>query len=405
MTLLYLDTYAGISGDMMLGALIELGASPDALRDQLAGLELPGWRLEHETVVVGGVSGCRAGVIVDEATPHPHRRLGDIRAMIASADLPPTVEADATAVFERLARAETKVHGTTVEEVHFHEVGAVDSIIDVVGACVAMHLLEVHETWCAPLPLGRGFVQTAHGLLPVPAPATLEILTERGASMLLERGEGEMVTPTGAALAAHFAQWGEPPVLQPERVGYGFGTRTAPWPNALRALLQSSSAGPDSDSVVLLECNIDDMTGEMFPQVIERALDLGALDCWTTPIGMKKGRPAVLLSLLAPAGREREFAELLLTHTTTLGVRYSEHRRFKAGRSFETVTTLFGPATVKLKLLDGRVVDAAPEYESCAELAAKSGAPIQTMYNAVRLAASGLIGRSEPRESSPTPPG
>lgn len=385
---LYLDAYSGISGDMMLGALLDLGVPLSWLSRQLQTLNVSGWRLEQEQVSQYGITGARARVVL-EASESTHRHLSDIRALLESAELEVPVRDNALGVFQRLAEAEAHVHGTSVDEVHFHEVGAVDAIVDIIGACLGLHYLGVQRFTCSPLPLGTGFVRSAHGRLPVPAPATLELLSACGAAVLPGKGEGEMVTPTGAALVAHFGSF--PPqasLLRPERVGYGFGTRELPWPNALRAVLGTSPlcTGLETDRVVLLECNIDDMGAEIAPYVLERLLAKGALDAWTSAIGMKKGRPGLMLSTLVPGGMEEQFARTLLAETTTLGVRHSAWNRYKAGRESGTVQTQWGSVRMKLKLLDGEVVGAAPEYEDCARLAREAGVPLQQVYAAASIA-------------------
>ncbi len=391
MTGLYLDAYSGISGDMFLGALLDLGVPHNHLAAGLDKLGLPGWRLEGERVEQHGVTGTRARVHLDDV-PQPHRYLSDIREIIQSSSLTLRIQEDAIGVFDRLARAEARVHGTGVEEVHFHEVGAVDAIVDIVGACLGLQYLGVSNFTCSPLPMGMGFVRAAHGTLPVPAPATLEILTASGAAVLPGQGEGEMVTPTGAALVAHFGRFADTAVLHPAKIGYGFGTRVLPWPNALRAVLTEEQARPalETDTVTLLECNVDDMSAEIFPYVIERLLERGALDAWTTPVTMKKGRPATVLSVLVNTGDEERFADLLLRETTTLGVRYIPWRRFKADREMRTVHTQWGEVRMKLKLLEGEVADATPEYEDCARLAREHDLPLRAVYEAAANAARQL---------------
>lgn len=387
MTALYLDAYSGISGDMLLGALIDVGADVESLTQALCTLDVGGWELQVKRASQRGISG--TSVSVEVTGEQPVRRLSDILALMSRADLPEQVQRDASSVFQRLAEAEAKVHGSRVEEVHFHEVGAVDSIIDIIGGCLALHELAAERVYCSPLPLGSGFVSTRHGQLPVPAPATLELLSAARAPLVPDRGEGEMVTPTGAALAVHFASFELPAVLRPAAVGYGFGKRLMPWPNALRAvLLDTAALAPGgSDTVVELECNVDDMPGEQLAFALERALQAGALDAWWTPIGMKKGRPAVTLTVLAEPGSAERMARVLLTETSTLGVRYSERQRWKSDRDVRTVQTEFGPVRVKLKILDGRGVAAAPEYDDCARLAQQHAVPLDRVYSAARKAA------------------
>ncbi len=386
---LYLDAYSGLSGDMLLGALLDLGAPLEEITDVLARLSLKGWRIEAEDGVRQGIRGTRACVNV-ETGEQPHRSLSDVRAVLLEGDLPYGVASDALAVFELLARAEAKVHGTSVEEVRFHEVGAVDAILDVVGVCLGLRLLGVERVYCSPLPLGTGFVRSEHGVLPVPAPAVVELLSGCGAPVLPGRGEGEMVTPTGAALVAHFADFSAPAGMHVVRVGYGFGAREMPWPNAMRALLVTRERSLGQDTVILVECNLDDMAGEQVPEVVVRLLEAGALDAWTEAITMKKGRPALRLGALAPKGGEREVAAAMLRETTTLGVRYSEWSRFKAEREVRTLSTPYGEARVKLKLLDGEVVAAAPEYEDCARIAREHGIALGEVYDLVRRSAEQL---------------
>lgn len=385
---LYLDAYSGISGDMFLGVLLDLGVPIEHLTAQLDLLSLPGWRLETETVAQQAVRGTRVRVVLAEED-HAHRRLSDIRRILDQPRLDVAIRSDALAVFELLAAAEAKVHGTSVEEVHFHEVGAVDAIVDIAGACVGLAYLGVRSFGCSPLPLGTGFVRSAHGLLPVPAPATLEILTACGAPVLPGAGEGEMVTPTGAAIVAHFGRFGAGSPLVGKRVGYGFGTRELPWPNTLRAILTSEAhtGGYETDTVTLLECNLDDMSGEVVPYVLERLLDRGALDAWYTPIGMKKGRPAVTLHALAVADDEGRLADVFLRETTTLGVRSAPWSRVKAKREIRTVDTPWGSVRVKLKVLDDGVAEPAPEYEDCARLAHEHRVPLRQVYAAALAAA------------------
>ncbi len=385
---------------MLLGALLEVGASLSQVQAALATLPVSGWSLDLQAVTRHGISGKQARVSLSE-TPQPRRTLSDIQKILSESDLPEQVRENATGVFERLAAAEAKVHGTSVSEVHFHEVGAVDAIVDIVGCCAALHDLGCVTLTCSPLPLGNGFVRAAHGMLPVPAPATLELLTSCGAPVQPGVGQGEMVTPTGAALVAHFATFEPLGAVTPLRVGYGFGTRDLPWPNALRALLlvgQDPGSELDRDTVSLIECNIDDMSGEVVPYVIERLLEAGALDAWATPVHMKKGRPGVVLSALAASGQEEVLVAMLLRETTTLGVRHTSYGRLKAARRHDLVATPYGDVRVKLKLLEGRVTDAAPEYEDCARLAREQAVPLRTVYDAALQAARSLLKPDEASE-------
>jgi hypothetical protein len=376
----YLDCFSGISGDMLLGALVDAGAAPDALRAGLAGLPLPGYTLDFAPVTDHGIHGTRARVALNEGAPVVERHLSAIEAIIAAGGLAPQVEQRALAIFQRLAAAEATIHGTSVEAVHFHEVGAVDAIVDIVGAALGLELLDVDALYCSELPLTSGRVRGAHGELPVPAPATLELLRDTGAVWQPVAADGELVTPTGAAIAAVLARF-ERPVLAVRAVGYGFGQRALPWANCLRLLLgertrgQGSAASADGaferDVVMSIEANLDTMTGEALGWLMERLLAAGALDVAYTPLVMKKQRPGVRLSVLAALGEAEALAELILRESATLGVRMGELRRLKAGRRAERIATPLGEARVKLKLIGGVVVGVAAEYEDARALAAR----------------------------------
>jgi len=373
----YFDCFAGASGDMLLASLLHAGVPPEGLRAALQALPLGGYKIEATEVVRNGIAGLRFEVRVDTER-QPHRHLADIEALIQGAGdaLPVRARERALAIFRRLARAEAKVHGTTPEEVHFHEVGAVDSIVDIVGFAVALELAGVEEVYASPLPLGRGFVHTAHGTLPLPAPATLEILAESGAPTLPVEVEGETVTPTGAAILSELACF-KRPELRLSRVGYGFGKQEGfPWPNAVRAWLGETRVG-NHERVVLLECNLDNVTGEALGYAMERLFAAGALDVWFTPIQMKKNRPAVVLSVIAAPGEADRLAEVVLRETPTLGLRWLEAERRTAERRTETAMTPWGEVRVKVKVLDGEVILRRPEYEDCARIAREHGVPLE----------------------------
>jgi hypothetical protein len=296
-------------------------------------------------------------------------------------------------VFERIARAEAGIHGTTMEEVHFHEIGAVDSLVDVVGFAAGLARLGIEAVYSSPLPLGTGSVQTEHGRLPAPAPATLALLAAVGAPTVPGQAQTEMVTPTGAALLAEFATFARP-AIKLQAVGYGFGSKEFDWPNALRVWLgEQTAVGPaqGQEKVVWLACNLDDATGEMLGYVQERLLAAGALDAWFTPIQMKKSRPATQLSVLARPEDAGRLADLLLRETPTLGVRHQALGRTTAGREVRQVETPWGKVRVKLKYLAGQVVAASPEHDDCARLAAAAGLPLGQVADAARQAAAPLL--------------
>lgn len=382
----YLDCFAGASGDMLLASLLHVGVPLEDLLAALRALPLSGYTIEATEVVRKGIAGFRFEVRVD-AREQPHRHLADIETLIQGAGdaLSTRARERALAVFRRLARAEARVHGTTPDEVHFHEVGAVDSIVDIVGFAVALDLAGVQEVYASPLPLGRGFVRTAHGILPLPAPATLEILAESGAPTVAVDVDGEMVTPTGAAILAELARF-KRPGLRLSRVGYGFGENEGfPWPNAVRAWLGETRSG-NHEQVVLLECNLDNATGETLGHAMERLFAAGALDVWFTPIQMKKNRPGVALSVIVAPGEADRLAEVMLRVTPTLGLRWLELERRTAERRTETVQTPWGEVRVKVKILDGGIVQRRPEYEDCARIAREQGIPLEDVVQAVLAA-------------------
>lgn len=380
-TVAYLDCHSGISGDMFLGALLDAGLTLDVLKQGLSSLPIGGYELTLEPFTDKGVRGVRFDVTVSEEQPTRH--LSDIAALLYAATLSNGVRDTALAIFQRLAEAEATVHGSTIDEVHFHEVGAVDAIVDITGAAIGIDALKISQLYASPLPLTTGHVMTAHGQLPVPAPATLEILRRVQAPWRTRPVEGELVTPTGAAILATLARFDTPP-LTIEHVGYGFGKKQLPWPNCLRLCLGTTpvaSIEMDTDWVTVMETNIDNMSGELLGSMIERLLTKGALDVSYTPIQMKKNRPAVLLTIICNPGNVELLASVLLQETNTLGVRIQQMQRLKAQRSQERVQTPFGPMLVKVKRLRGRIISMLPEYEECARIAREQNLPLTEVYD------------------------
>jgi uncharacterized protein (TIGR00299 family) protein len=292
-------------------------------------------------------------------------------------------------VFQTLAQAEAKVHGTTLNEVHFHEVGAVDAIVDIVGTCCGLEALKIDTLYASALPLGHGWVMTAHGKLPLPAPATLEILGAKKAPVRPAPGEGELVTPTGAALVSTLATFAQPP-MKLTRIATGGGTKNFAWPNVARMWLGEPIAGA-APTMVQVETNIDDMNPQLFPVVMDGLMEAGAADVWLTPVHMKKGRPGTVVSALTTPQRERAISDYLLKHTTTLGVRVHDVHRHEAGRSIQQVETRFGPVPVKVKSVDGQVTGGTPEFEDCRRIAAEHGVSVAE----VQQAAAGAFERRE----------
>ena len=369
MTIIYFDCYAGISGDMTVGALLDLGVPLDHLQAELAKLALPAgsYTLSTSRTERQHLPALKFDVQVQDH--HTHRHYAGIDAMIADSALAGPVKERARSIFRRLAEAEALVHGVAVEEVHFHEVGAVDSIVDIVGAAICLEYLGVDQVYVSALPLGSGFVQTAHGRLPVPAPATAELL--KGLTVHVNCGEGERVTPTGAAIVAALAVPSAAcPAMAITRIGSGAGGRDfSDCPNILRAFLGTGAAG-GSEEVLEVSCNLDDVTPEVIGYAQELLLESGAPDVWLTPVQMKKGRPGTVLSFLCvPADLER-LAALVMVETGTLGLRYASLRRMVQSRRIEERNTRFGPVRFKVSEHGEK-----PEYEDCRRIARERGVP------------------------------
>jgi len=439
MKTLYLDIFSGISGDMFIGALIDLGVDTHKLERELGKLKLDGYHLHVGRQERQGIAGVKFDVHLAHEHDHDHehghshahdghghhehghdhhvhdehghhadehhhhddsRNFADIKKLITRSKLSPWVKKKSLAVFQRIAVAEGKIHGKPPAEVHFHEVGAVDSIVDIVGACIGLELLGKPRVLAAPVTEGTGWIQCAHGRFPIPAPASLAILGARGIGITQCDEPHELVTPTGAALLAEFVEeFGPMSGIVAEKIGFGLGTReNKTRPNVLRAVLgkQSKVQSPKSkvitavsskldwetDRVAVLETNLDDISGEVLGHFIERALAAGALDVFHTPIQMKKNRPGVLLTVLCAEADADKFSKLLLRETSAFGVRRTIAERRKLRREFTTVKTKFGSVAVKLGRLNGQVVQAAPEFESCKQAAAKARVPLKQVYEA-----------------------
>lgn len=378
--ILYLDLFSGAAGDMLLGALLDLGLALDALQEGLAKLDLTGYELEARREVRRGITGTRL-VVRDTAQEYPARHLHDSRRLIRESRLSPAAQARSLAILERLARAEARVHGVPVDEVHFHEIGAVDTLVDVVGFVVGLEHLGVGRAYASPVPLGSGFVQTEHGLLPVPAPTTAALLAEVGAPVRPHPARTEILTPTAAAILAELTTFALPP-MRVRSVGYGFGEKDFPWPNAVRAFLGDPEGAGRRETVLLLECNLDDAMGEMLGYAMERLFAAGALDVWFTAIQMKKNRPGVMLSVLARPEEADALAAVVLRETPTLGVRMRPAERVVADRREREVETPWGRVRVKEKWVDGERLAVSPEYEDCARIARAQGIPLEGVYRA-----------------------
>lgn len=422
---LYIEAFSGISGNMLLGALIDLGADAAYIEAELKKMNLGEYELINTRADKCGINAAYFNVKISGVTEaaeaeeahlhehndghhchhhahgcegeehhhhhHEHRNFNDIKTIIENSDLSTNIKDKAVNVFRMLGLAEAKVHGKSLEEVHFHEVGAVDTIIDIVGSCLALENLGIEKIYVSEIKTGFGFVQCAHGLMPVPAPATAELLAH---GLLYAKGniERELATPTGAALMAALAEASAdmPKGFSAEKVGYGAGTRNLEIPNVLRATLGTVEE-VKSHALTVAECNIDDMSGEVWPYVQEKLMAAGALDAWITPIIMKKGRPAQMLSVLMHPQDLPVLEKIILTETTTLGMRYYDVARHCSERSFIEVTLPQGSVKVKFSQAGGQILNIAPEFEDCRKLAEASKMPLKKIMQMAAAAAEAQL--------------
>jgi len=386
MRIAWFDCFSGASGDMILGACLDAGAPIEAVRAELATLPLAGYELLAQKIRKQGFAATQVEVRMDPAAERPHRHLKHVRQIIEDSRLSDRVKARAVAVFTRLAEAEAAAHGTTIEKVHFHEVGAVDAIVDVVGACVALDLLGVDEVRCSPIPTGTGTVTCEHGVMPVPAPGTANLLC--GVPLAACDEPAELTTPTGAAILTTLATaFGPLPAMTLERTGYGAGRREGRTrPNLLRVLLGRSQADRESDEILVIEANIDDSTPEVLGYVVEKLLTAGAVDAFCTPIYMKKNRPAVMITALVEPARQSAIEDIILAETTTFGLRSYRAGRTKLDRSHVVVETPYGAIRVKVGRRGGRLVTASPEFEDCRAAAERAGVPLREVMAAAMRA-------------------
>jgi uncharacterized protein (TIGR00299 family) protein len=390
----YLDAFSGLSGDMMAGALIDCGAAFGELERVAASLGMGGYRLAIRRKDVSGIAATKFDVEVFERQPERH--FGEIRRMIERAGLAPRVTATAVAIFEALAIAEAKVHRTTPDEVHFHEVGAVDSIIDIVAAAWGLDYLGVDSLLVSPLPMGSGFARSQHGIIPVPPPATAELLT--GFPVKLGDGPSEMVTPTGAAIVKALARPASLPLtFAIERIGYGAGTKHFDdRPNVLRLLIGNTAGGFASDELIEIAANIDDLNPQIYDHLSERLFKAGARDVSFTPIVMKKGRPAIMLTVLAEAALRERVADTIFRETTTIGLRFHPVGRLKLARTIVEVATRFGPIRVKVSGTESEALTLSPEYDDCHRAALAADAPLKLVMEEAQAAARQTLIRTSP---------
>jgi len=385
---LYFDCFCGAAGDMIVGALIDAGADYEKIKESLSTLDVDGYELSCEKVNKHGTMATKFDVHLDETTDQPHRHLRHIVDIINSGELPESVKQASLDTFQRVAECEAEVHGTTIQKVHFHEVGAVDSIIDIVGTHLALDQLKPDTIHSSSLHVGSGTVKCAHGIMPVPAPATALLL--RGIPSYSADVDGELVTPTGAALIAQLAEsFGPMPEMITNSVGVGSGTKDIPdRPNVVRVLLgQASGNAKATETVTVIEANIDDMNPEHFPILLEEVLTAGAKDAFITPIMGKKGRPAHLVSILTDEESKAAVIDQLIKGSSTLGIRMRQEDRICLDREWKTVTTSWGDVKIKLGSYEGTVQNIAPEHDDCVALARESGASVKEVYQAALAAA------------------
>jgi uncharacterized protein (TIGR00299 family) protein len=387
----YFDLFAGCSGDMILGGLLDAGLPLEQLADALAALPLAGYRIKQRQVKRGAMAATLAQVVIESTSPEHDRSFGEITKLISVSHLPASIKTQAGAVFRNLGEAEAKIHDVALEKVHFHEVGAVDSIVDIVGALIGFELLGVTHFYSSPFPVAGGSVVCRHGTLPLPAPAALSLLAARSAPVVKPSIPGmeghELVTPTGAAIVASLAKF-ERPSMNLERIGHGAGGRNpAEYPNVLRLWIGELAETEQHGGMVLLETNIDDMNPQLYDYVMDKLFKQGALDVWITPIQMKKNRPAVMLSVLSPCDLEGAMAETIIRETTTLGIRVRPVFRHIADRESRAVNSIYGRVNVKIKLLKGSVISISPEYEDCRRIAAEKDTPLKEVYRRIEAEA------------------
>jgi uncharacterized protein (TIGR00299 family) protein len=385
---LYFDCFAGVAGDMFVGALLDLGVgSLEFLEGELGKIDINGWSISVEPVKISGIAATKFSVKVTESEQQP-RSLADIEALISASGLQEKIRSNALAVFSRVARAEAEAHGESLDEVHFHEIGMVDSIIDIVCACLLMDELFPAKIVASPVAMGSGMVDTSHGLMPVPAPATANLL--KGVPVVPGAAKCELSTPTGAALLAYFADtYGPLPQMVLDAAGYGAGSHKIEMPNMLRVLLGKVDMADSEGQIeqqVLIETNIDDSTPEELAYLVERLLGEGATDAWLSPVIMKKGRPGVVLSVLSPPGEIEGNLDLIFEESSTFGVRIHSVERHCLNRRTEKVKTPYGMIDIKVGTRHNRDITFSPEYEDCRHAAAEHGVSIREVFEAAKKA-------------------
>jgi uncharacterized protein (TIGR00299 family) protein len=391
MRIAYFDCPSGASGDMILGALLDAGLSLDALRNELGKLPLQGYRLVARPVKKGPLRATKADVEVESGAPRSPRNLGAIVSLVEASGLPKGVKDDITRIFTRLAEAEARVHGTTRDLVHFHDVGAVDAIVDVSGAVLGLHLLGVQGVHVSALPVGGGMAEGPHGRIPLPAPGTVELL--KGFAVYDNGVRAELVTPTGAAILTTLARSsGTMPPMTVERVGYGAGSMELPIPNLLRLVVGAATAEVEGqETLVQVETTIDDMSPQLYEPLMDRLLEAGALDVFLVPVIMKRSRPGIVLTVLAEPARVGELSAILFEESTTIGVRWTSYQRARLERELRTLPTAYGLIQFKLSRVRGRLVTVTPEFSDVSRVAREKGLPVREVLEQAKADARRLL--------------
>ena len=400
MRVAYFDCPSGAAGDMILGALVDAGLSFETLSEHLAGLRLPGFTLSRREVMKGAFRATKIDVRVGDGSDrgrHDHRDLPTILALLADSDLPADVKDAAARVFTRLAEAEGRAHGTPPERVQFHDVGAVDAIVDITGSCIGLSALGIEAVHCSPLPLGGGMVRGPHGLIPVPAPGTAELL--KGFPVVDTGVKRELVTPTGAAILTTLAAGaGVMPAMTVSAVGYGAGTMDLETPNLVRVFVGETAGSSEMETILQVETTVDDMSPQLYEPLVERLFEAGALDVYLTPVLMKKSRPGVVVTALGEPRGIDALTRACFEESTTIGVRWTTYQRRRLPREMVTLATSLGPLTYKVSRLDGRVVTVTPEFDEVKRIARAKGVTVREALEQARAEGRRLARGATPVE-------
>ena len=395
MRIAYFDCFSGASGDMILGSLIDAGLSPQRMREELKKVSIPGVRLNVRKVIKGGISATQV-IVAGKKEVRSHRNLNELLKIVERSHLESEVKKKSIEVFQRIASVEAKIHRKPVEEIHFHELGGLDSIVDIVGSIWGFRQMGIDGVYVSKVNVGTGFVKCEHGILPVPAPATLALM--KGKPIYSSGAETELLTPTGAALLTSLgSHFGQMPSMKVEKIGYGAGRDDLPHPNVLRLIIGTPAVTSGQERVTVIETNIDDMNPQFYEYVMERLLEMEVQEVYLTPILMKKNRPATLLAAICPPEKLPSVIECLLKETTTLGLRWHEEERSRADREILSLQTKYGRIRFKLARWQGRMINLSPEYEDCKRLALKKRIPLKEVFEEGRKEAMTLLRRLKSR--------